>query len=193
MKFLFFVIHGIRYINRYVYGFFIKLQFAKHGKGFYVKPFSTIKGGKWIYIGNKFSAGKDLRLEAWEKYNERKYKPSIIIGDRVCIGNNCHIASIEHIEINDDVLMGSNIFITDHYHGDTTYDNLKIPPLKRDLFSKGNVIIEESVWIGDGVAIMPGVKIGKNSIVGANSVVTHDVPSFTVVAGCPAQIIKEFK
>jgi acetyltransferase-like isoleucine patch superfamily enzyme len=52
------------------------------------------------------------------------------------------------------------------------------------------VIIEDNVWIGEGVAIMPNVTIGANSIIGANSVVTKDIPKNSVVAGNPASVIK---
>ena len=46
------------------------------------------------------------------------------------------------------------------------------------------------VWIGDKVAILGGVHIGYGAIIAANSVVTHDVPSKTIVAGVPAREIK---
>ena len=51
-------------------------------------------------------------------------------------------------------------------------------------------VIENDVWIGDGVVIMPGVKIGMGSIVGANSVVTKDIEPYSVVVGIPAKHIK---
>ena len=53
------------------------------------------------------------------------------------------------------------------------------------------IIIEEDVWIGANVTILPGVRIGPFSIVAAGSVVTKDVPPFTVVAGAPARVIKK--
>jgi len=37
-----------------------------------------------------------------------------------------------------------------------------------------------------------GIKIGKHAVIGANSVVTHDVPSYAVVAGSPAKVIKRY-
>ena len=40
---------------------------------------------------------------------------------------------------------------------------------------------------------MPGVTVGEGAIVGAGSLVTKDVPSWTIVAGIPAKVIKELK
>jgi maltose O-acetyltransferase len=55
------------------------------------------------------------------------------------------------------------------------------------------VIIEDDVWIGIRVIVLPGVKIGKGSIVGAGAVVTKDVPPWTIVGGVPAKVIKRRK
>mgnify|MGYP006262473771 CR=1 FL=1 len=59
--------------------------------------------------------------------------------------------------------------------------------------TKGHVIIENDVWIGEGCTIMSGIRIGSGSIVAAKSVVTKDVPASTIVAGSPAKFIKERK
>jgi maltose O-acetyltransferase len=55
---------------------------------------------------------------------------------------------------------------------------------------KGNVIIENNVWIGANVFINPGIKIGENAIIGANSVVTKDVNPFEIIGGVPAKLIR---
>ncbi|MNV87161.1 Galactoside O-acetyltransferase [compost metagenome] len=52
------------------------------------------------------------------------------------------------------------------------------------------VEIDDDVWIGCGVRVMPGIVIGKRAVVAAGSVVTRDVPPDTVVAGVPAKVIK---
>ena len=52
------------------------------------------------------------------------------------------------------------------------------------------IVIEDNVWIGANVAIMPGVTIGKHSVVAAGSVVTTDVPPDSVVAGVPAKVVR---
>ena len=62
-------------------------------------------------------------------------------------------------------------------------------PRDIDLKSKP-VVIENDVWIGCNSVILSGVKIGQSAIVGAGAVVTKDVPSWTIVAGNPARIIR---
>jgi len=56
--------------------------------------------------------------------------------------------------------------------------------------TKGDVIIGSDVWIGHEALIVSGVTIGNGSVVGARSVVSKDVPSYAIVAGNPARIVK---
>lgn len=57
--------------------------------------------------------------------------------------------------------------------------------------STSPIIIHDDVWIGANAVITAGVTIGRHSVIAAGSVVTKDVPENTVVAGCPAKVIKE--
>jgi len=53
------------------------------------------------------------------------------------------------------------------------------------------ITIENDVWLGTGVVVLPGIKIGEGAVVGANSVVSRDVSPYTVVGGSPARAIRE--
>ncbi len=106
--------------------------------------------------------------------------------------NDCHIGAINRVEIHDHVLIASRVYISDHSHGETRLEDLRISPHDRPVVSKGPVVIESHVWLGEGVCVMPGVRIGHHSVVGANAVVTRDVPPYSVAAGCPARIVKSF-
>jgi len=56
--------------------------------------------------------------------------------------------------------------------------------------SKGNIVIDDDVWIGFGATILSGVHIGQGAIVAAGAVVSNDVPPYAVVGGVPARLIK---
>ena len=57
-------------------------------------------------------------------------------------------------------------------------------------FPKGNIIVDDDVWIGLGVTILSGVHIGQGAVIGAGSLVTNDVPPYAVVGGNPSKVIK---
>ncbi len=62
---------------------------------------------------------------------------------------------------------------------------------KFDLDPTPHTIIGSDVWIGHGAIIKAGVTIGHGAVIGTGAVVTKDVEPYTVVAGCPAKIIRK--
>ena len=61
---------------------------------------------------------------------------------------------------------------------------------KYEAISKGDIIIEDDVWIGQNSIILSGVHIGQGAVVAAGAVVTKDVPPYAIVGGVPAKVIK---
>lgn len=74
-----------------------------------------------------------------------------------------------------------------------TYDSHSIIDLtSHKRINQGkNIVIEEHVWIGNGVNILKGVTIKKDSIIGTQSIVTHNIPNNVVACGIPARVVKE--
>ena len=58
---------------------------------------------------------------------------------------------------------------------------------------KGEIVIEENVWIGAGVIVLPNVIIGKNSIIAAGSVVSKNIPPDSIAIGSPAKVVSKKK
>lgn len=79
-------------------------------------------------------------------------------------------------------------------------DRFTTSPAPRNLFnhqegnnsgySKGNILIENDVWIGANTTILDGITIGNGAVIAAGSVVTKDVPAYAIVGGNPAKLIK---
>ena len=165
-------------------------KFKKAGNKIRIGRNLYLKGAAYISIDDNVSIGNNMVLTAWDKHGNQTFTPEIVIGNNTQIGRDCHITAIDSIKIGDNVLMGMKITITDNSHGKAEFIDLKSSPSERHLYSRGEVVVGNSVWIGDKATILPGVKIGENSIIGANSVVTKDVPRNCVVVGNPARIIK---
>lgn len=104
--------------------------------------------------------------------------------------DDCHIAAVNRVELHDNVLLASKVYISDHSHGEINADHIRLPPRLRPVVSRGPVIIEADVWIGEGAVILPGVRIGRGAIIGANSVVTRNIPPYSTAAGAPARVLK---
>lgn len=108
----------------------------------------------------------------------------IEIGDFSELGTNCIIQSNTYIGRN--VIMGPDVKIYTKNH---RFESLEIP-IQYQGHSEEKVIIGNDVWIGANVVILPGVTVEEHSIIAAGSVVTKDVPSFAIVGGVPAKVIK---
>lgn len=181
-------------VSKYIYTGSIKRKFASFGKRSLIIPsLLSFRGGKYISIGNNTIIGKSVQLTAWDKYREKYYTPSIIIGSNCNIRAYSHITAINEIIIGDNLLTGTNVLISDNSHGILSESHVKIPPSERDLNSKGKIQIGNNVWVGNNVIILANVKIGDGVIIGANSVVTSDIPAYSVAVGVPAKIVKQIK
>ena len=65
-----------------------------------------------------------------------------------------------------------------------------LPHVSENLIKREKIIIDDNVWIGAHVTILPGVTVGKCSIIGSGAVVTQSVPPYCIVAGVPAKVIR---
>lgn len=105
------------------------------------------------------------------------------IGDHSGIGIN---SFIQMVDIGDNVMMGPNTLILSVNH---EFADIIHPMRVQKEQKHKKVVIEDDVWIGANVIILPGRKIGRGSILGAGAVITKDVQPFSMVGGNPAQVI----
>lgn len=153
-----------------------------------------LRGLSFIQMGEDFSAGDGLWLEAVTSYNGQEFSPKIIIGNHVRLSRFVHIAATHLVVIGNDVLIGSKVIVTDHNHGQYSdrHSSPKTAPVLRPLDDDRQVAIGNNVWLGDGVVVTPGASIGEGSVIGANSVVLGSIPPFSIAVGAPAKVRKVF-
>ncbi len=146
-----------------------------------------VRNKKNLFIEEKFTCGIHCRLNVGED-------GKIIIGKNFTMGDFCQLEGMKSIEIGDDVLLASKIYIGDSSHGVYSGKNQNSPfeaPNSRPIVSDA-IKIGNKVWIGNAVSILPGVSIGDGAIIGAGSVVSRDIPSNSIAVGNPAKVIKHW-
>ncbi|MEI6087976.1 MAG: acyltransferase [Bacteroidota bacterium] len=133
---------------------------------------------------NKFVLGKGSTIEVFCTINNGV--GDVIIGDNTLIGKGNTI--IGPITIGNNVIFAQNIVASalNHEYRDPN------SPISQQPIITGPIIIEDDCWIAANAVITAGVRIGKHSVIAAGAVVTKDIPPYTVAAGNPAKVLKQF-
>ena len=163
--------------------------FESFGTGSYIRRPLLIFNPAFISIGKNVGIRDGVRLEVVRSNKSRQ--PRIVIGDNTNIEQNVHIVCHNYVKIGSNVSITGNCSIVDVTHPfEDVSDPVKIGA--RILDEHSFVEIGDGTFVGFGSVILPNVRIGRCAVIGANSVVMKDVPDYTVVAGAPASIIKQF-
>lgn len=172
-----------------IYTFLLRGSAGAIGKNSLIAPPFFSGNIKQMTIGDNCRIHGNSWVQCIDEYFGQTFSPKLEIGDNVHIGRFAHIIACGHMKIGNGVVIAERVYISDNLHGFEDVDKAIMPqPLKYP----GPVSIEDEAWIGDGACILPHVTIGKHSVVGSNAVVTKNVPPYTVVAGTPAKIIKQY-
>ena len=140
-----------------------------------------------LWIGKNTVIRPDSYICPLRTYRNQKFNSEISIGDSVYIGNHAFLVAIDSIRIDDACVLSEYVYITDNQHGFAPDGGLI---MEQPLESKGPIHIGKQCFIGFRACIMPGVTLGEHCVVGANSVVTRSFPSYSMIAGAPAKLIK---
>jgi maltose O-acetyltransferase len=129
--------------------------------------------------GTNVNIGKNARFGSGK---------NIVIGNNSGIGINTKIP--DNIIMGDNVMIGANVTIFGANHA---FDRTDIPMIEQGYKSYPPTVIEDDVWVGNNVIILPGriVKIG--SIIAAGTVLTKDYPAYSIVGGNPSRLLKSRK
>lgn len=130
--------------------------------------------GKYLFDFGKVSVGRNT----YGELNVKQFENGCSL---LIIGNYCSIAP-------------AVFFLMD---GEHKHNSISTYPFRSrfwgqegESLSKGNIVIDDDVWIGFGVTILSGVHIGQGAVIAAGAVVVSDIPPYAIAGGVPARVIK---
>ena len=138
--------------------------------------------GRHSYVGRQVELGPDKL---------------IAIGDYTSIQDRCII--LGNVRLGRYCVLSYDIYISSGHHEFDRrpaalirdQDRESENPAMSSESDANSILIEEDVWLGVHVVVMPGTTIGRGCIVGANAVVTRSLPPYSVAAGVPAKILRK--
>lgn len=171
----------------------LRYTLAERGRGVVIDYTACIQGGRFIAVGE----GSWLQRHVWltvpliEMARPPK-APILRVGKRVQLGARCILSAVNSVVIEDDVLFGPNVYVSDHIHA---FRDVSRPVKDQGLGNPGMVRVGRGAWIGINAVIVADGKeivIGEGAVVAAGSLVTKSIPPHSVAAGSPARVIDRY-
>ncbi|MEB3245234.1 MAG: acyltransferase [Vampirovibrionales bacterium] len=133
--------------------------------------------GRRFHVGRNVAIASDVYIHT---LNEQIYlddECQIFVGVHLDAGSGIHIGKRAAIGFR-------CLFITSEHPVDTDFKKI------RPAYPGGPIKLEDDVWLGASVIVLPGVTIGKGSVIGAGSLVTKSIPPNSLALGSPAKVIR---
>jgi lipopolysaccharide O-acetyltransferase len=162
--------------------------FKEFGAGSRIDPPFRFYGLNWMIVGEDVMVNGGCWMQVVPGHGDDK-AAKLVIKSHAGIGMGAHISAARQVVIEEYVLLGRNVYISDHAHA---YENITVPISQQGINRIAPVTIGRETWLGENVVVLPGVTIGKHCVIGANSVVNRSIPEFSVAVGSPARVIKQY-
>jgi acetyltransferase-like isoleucine patch superfamily enzyme len=167
-------------------------------------PFASIGRKVSFHYTSKVNRRRSTRVSLGNFVSLREYAwlsvatedptgdPVIVLDDNCHVGFGSIISAKNRIHLERDVLVGQVVIIVDHNHA---YEDINVPVVDQGITEGGTIRIGQGTWIGHGASIIAPrgeLTIGRNCVIAANSMVMRSIPDYSVVAGYPATIIRQY-
>lgn len=159
------------------------------GENSYIRRPNVIRQPEQVFIGDNVTIDPSCAVQC-VNYGD-KVKPKIVLGNNVGFRRGTVVVAANDIVFENGVSVARNVYISNANHA-MEVDGVEYGDQP---VTGGRILIKEGAWIGNGSTILGGqaeLVIGQKSIVGAGSIVKKSVPDYTIVAGNPAKVIKQW-
>ncbi len=161
---------------------------------------------KYSWIGTWINRVRLRKLQfRWIRQNKEnetipvsRFNPDLVSVGRysygelnvVTFGDQTRLSIGSHVSISEGVTF---LLDVEHYTDRISTYPFRVKQLRAcpyEAFSKGDIVVEDDVWIGYGATILSGVHIGRGAVIAAGAVVTKDVDAYAIAGGVPAKVIR---
>ncbi|NLB65372.1 MAG: acyltransferase [Lentisphaerae bacterium] len=172
---------------------YVAARLGQKGRGLSIGEGVKLLGPRHIRVGNDVTMAPFVILRAMTAYPwtqpPQTFSPEIVIGDNCFINRFSEISCVRRVVIGANTMIAQNCLIADHNHG---YEDPQLSVRAQPLTAEGEVHIGADSWIGANCTIAGNVRVGRHCVIAAHSVVIHDIPDYSVAAGSPAKIIRQY-
>lgn len=148
---------------------------------------------KTAYFPKKSQLGQCGKNSVLEYPVRFSYPRGVFIEENVKVRSGCHIvnSSEERVVIKKYTVLAFDCMILTNSHRSTVGIPQFLLGSSHINDKSADVVIEEDVWVGVRVTLLPGTHLGRGCIVGAGSIVSGEVPPYALVVGSPARVVKK--
>jgi len=142
-------------------------------------------------FGGSVTINKDSILRVHVPLEEEG-DPVLVIDDDCVVGPRCTISAKNFVQLERDVVLVASVLIQDHSHA---YRDVKHTVRHQGVTEGGRIRIGQGSWIGQGSVIhcdQGELTLGRNCVVAPNSLVNRSFPAYSLIAGNPAHVVKQF-
>lgn len=131
---------------------------------------------------------ENVHIYRWSMIELGEGESSLQVGKNTYIQSGCILnAFVGNITIGANCMIAPRCTFMPYQHG---FADTSRPMREQTLTSKGDIVLEDDVWLGANVTVTDGVTIGQGAIVGAGAVVTKDIPAYAIAGGVPARVLR---
>jgi len=131
---------------------------------------------------------RNVHIYRWSVIELGRGQASLRVGSNTYIQSGCNLNPfVGNITIGANCMIAPRCAFMPYGH---SIGDIQRPMREQGLISRGDIVIEDDVWLGVGVCVTDGVTIGKGAVIGAGAVVTKDIPPYAIAGGVPARVIR---